>query len=354
MSRTATLGAAGMLSLSGLLAPGFVAHASANPSEVPESSITAIWENDGGWTNPITPTDENYTAAAVVAIQWNSPAVNRLADNLPTIFSEFDASRDRVDSSMGLVGGLQMYTPEDITINAPLFDQHPYAGLGFIGLILQRANRTGKVAVMEHWEVDVATVGPGSQAGKVQTWLHSRFDSEDRPEGWEYQIKDDLGIDLKYLRQWRMVLKQWEGRDLRLEMVPEAAVRIGTQHVDAAGGAMFRLGWRMPDDFGPTRPEYISDFTRPGGSDRLSGYIFIRPRVRLVAHDVAIDGSLFRDSPVEADSEPVVGELQGGVVIQFLRHFELMFASTLLSEQFEEQDGWHDYATISLRGAFAW
>jgi hypothetical protein len=74
----------------------------------------------------------------------------------------------------------------------------------------------------------------------------------------------------------------------------------------------------------------------------------------LVGHDTTIEGSFFRNSPVEQQKETFVGEVQTGVAVQFLKYFELSYSVTYRSEEFEGQNGWDSFAALSLSMVYAW
>lgn len=333
------------------------------PVEVASGAHDALvtrlyWDNDSRYTKPENPSDRHYTAGIGAAVQWQSPETRDLVGALPSLDGEFDPARRETSYSMGAIVSQRYYTPSNLWDSQPIYDDWPYAGWLYGGLIMQRANRIGVVPVFEHFEVDMGTIGPASQTGHIQRWLHARI-GDQVPQGWQYQIKDEFGADFKYLRRWRMTLAQESLTGTPgVEVIPEAGFTAGSMHVNANAGATLRVGWNLPDDFGPDRMNYPGDFTRPLSPTNPLGdmacYFYVRPGGRAVGHDSTIDGSYFHSSPVEQNSEVLVAEIQTGFVIQFFKHFELGYSQTFTSPQFIHQSNWDIYGSITLSYVCTW
>ena len=318
--------------------------------------LTGFYENDSEHLKPNNSTDRHYTGGGALAFQWQSIEVNELVSAIPYFGNEFAPDTLGTSYSLGFVASLQVYTPDDLASHAPIYDDRPYASLAYGGLVIQRANRSADVPVFEHFELDLGTIGRASRGGTTQEWLHQNFSAQ-YPEGWDYQAKDDFGGDFKFLRRWRFDLAS-EGAMPTLQLIPEAGVTAGTMHINASAGATLRYGWYMPDDFGPSRVRYVGDFTRP--LDRrtpgrlLGGYVFLRPGGRVVGHDSTIDGSYFRTSPVELNSQVFVAEIATGVAVQFLHYFEVAYYQTYTSPEFMHSTMWDSYATLMVNAVFTW
>lgn len=318
--------------------------------------LSLYWENDGNFAKPNNSTDRDYSAGTGTAIQWQSPQTTALVGQIPSINNEFSDCAPDTSFSMGVVLSLNIYTPKNITDPNPIYDQHPYAGWTSAGVIFQRANRNAKLPTFEHIEWDIGTIGPSGQSGMAQRTVHRTFGYTD-PQGWDNQIRDEIGADFKYLRRWRVDLagpvnSPW------LQVLPEAGFVLGTMHLNASAGATLRAGWNMPDDFGPGRMRYANDFTRPFGRtnpiENVGAYAFIRTSGHVVAHDSTIQGSYFRSSPVVLDQEVFTAEIQAGAAIEFLKHIELAYSQTYTSPEFIGQNGWDSYGAISLTMVYTW
>jgi len=326
--------------------------------------LTAIFENDGTIAKPNNNTDRHYTAGIGVAVQWQAPWLTELLGGLPSLGGEFDPSHPGVSYSMGLICAMQIYTPEDLTRKDPIYDDRPYAGWSYAGVIAQRASRYADTPVFEHFEFDGGTVGPSGHAGDVQRWVHQRFGYVE-PNGWDNQVRDEVGADFKYLRRYRIdLLTSDRPQGPGVQVLPDAGLVAGTIHSNLNAGAALRAGWNLPNDFGPGSLQLPADYTAPkfgaddfswnGFTRSLSAYAFVRPAGRMVLHDSTIEGSYFRDNLVTQDAQTWVGEVQGGVVISMLRCIELGYSQTYSTREFTRQRGTDSYGSISLRVNYTW
>ncbi len=333
----------------------------AQSDEVPDQTrqddavgLSIFWENDGGFTKGIGPTDQYYTSGSGGALQWKSGATSDLVGMIPSIGGEFARGEGR-SYSAGFVFALTMFTPKDILDPNIRPDDRPYCGWTYGGLMVQRANRQLGTPAMEHFEIDVGAMGPQSRAEDAQKFIHRKFDQARDPEGWQYQTQNEYGVDFKYVRRWRIgLMSPTREHGPGMDLIPDAGFTAGTIHINATAGATLRYGWNLPDDFGPGRLSRPADFTRPLSrtsglqSGDISGYFFIRPGIVLVAHDATYGDSFFYDNQVEVDPNPVVGDFTAGVAVMFLRHCQLTYAQNWFTPEFEGQNSWHSIATVML------
>ena len=320
--------------------------------------LTLFWDNDGAFTKPIGSTDRWYTSGSGAAIQWRGPGTTEMLSWLPSFGGEFDVDRPGVSYAAGVVLSLNIYTPKEIDDPNIRPDDRPYAGWTYGGFIAQRANRAAATPTFEHMEIDAGLIGPSSHAGNIQRSVHRTF-GEAIPQGWQYQVRDEAGVDFKYQRRWRYdVLAESPITGAAMQVIPDAGLTLGTLHTNASGGATLRYGWNTPDDFGPGNMRYAGDFTSTAVEQKFSGtaaYFFVRPGVRVVAHDATLGNSLFRDdNPVAVNPSPLGGEVSGGLAMIFFGHYKLSYAHTVMSPEFDGQNQWQSFASLTLTAAYAW
>lgn len=327
-----------------------------DPRTTPRAiSPTYYWENDGGFAKIYDPTDRHYTAGVGLSLQWQNKWSDDVISAIPSIDDEYASKNPRVTYASGIIGSMRMYTPRNLSDPQPMFDDRPYAGWTYAGLILQRADRTDDTPTMEHFELDFGTMGQRSQAGYIQYSVHNAFDQE-RPLGWANQVQNEYGGDFKYQRHWRMDLDTNTAGKPIAQFIPYADTMLGTIHMNASVGAVLRYGVNLPDDFGPPRQDWPADFTSPlAGQSTDSGiYFFLRPAGRLVLHDATMGKSFFHDNIVEADPYPLVFEIQAGIAMHFTNHVKLTYAQTFDSLEFEGQQQWDSYGSLTLSSEWTW
>ncbi len=320
------------------------------------------WENDGGWAKPIDRTDRHYTAGVGASVALQAPFVDAMLSKVPTIGGEF--APEKTDYAMGLVGSLMIFTPQDIADPAPIFNDRPYAGWLYGGLYFQRANRFAEVPVYESLEADLGILGPSSLAENAQKMIHHYFDYT-KPEGWDNQIRDSVEFDFKYNRRWKFNLWQQDHYVPGLEAMPEVGMTVGSLMDEAHAGGLFRLGWNLPNDFGPGHLSNPADFTEKvtcGCEDWFEGffkkqsfYFFARPYGEVVARNALLEGGTWNhDDPVTVTETPGFFGAEYGLSHRFLKHFQFTYAWTTQSKEFNGQHNWDTWASVQLSFALAW
>ncbi len=295
-------------------------------------------------------TDRDYTNGALVSYIGAAnklPLVGRLARNALFWLDGADVWR----MSYGL--GQNMYTPEDITREAPDPDDRPYAGFlyGSIGISADHREPDGSPKRLDVLSLDIGIVGPGSLAEPAQKLVHDAIGAE-QPNGWGSQLATEPAFTLRYERNWR-ASEDWSLPffDLAGDVTPNVGFALGTTETYAAAGVSFRIGEDLADDYGPPRvrpalgaPGFFEDI------DGFSWYLFAGAQGRAVARDLFIEGNTFRDSP-GVNLEPFQLDLQAGLAIQFNR-FELAFTHVARSPQHTNQSRWNRFGSINVRTRF--
>jgi lipid A 3-O-deacylase len=194
------------------------------------------------------------------------------------------------DIHVGLFLGQNMYTPRDITIVATQPNDRPWAAWLYLGGVAQRArgNRLDTV------EFDLGVVGPAALGEQVQKSWHRLIDVK-QPRGWDNQSPTEPAFMLSYLQKRRF------GNE-NADVILHGGGTLGTVMTQARAGAMVRLGWRM-SGFGPDTIEpggAMLHGTRAQGTKDHAGNawsVFAGMDHRLVAHNIFLDGPVFRDGP---------------------------------------------------------
>lgn len=295
-------------------------------------AVSFYLENDSRFTKPNGNTDRHYTNGGKI-VYLTQPEWEWLKD-----FSEWHFAQEGqpVDTAVGLFLGQNIYTPD--YCDEP-DHRHPedrvYAGWLYTGMFAQRATADK----LDHVEVNAGVIGPSSHARETQDFIHDWINSN-KALGWEEQLDDEFAMDVTYMRQQRFMdgfLKPTEHTDV----IGEYGFTAGSVHRLAQAGLTFRYGYNLAGTFGPGR------LTMPSGISTLrqeskSFYGFIRTSAKAVEYDRFLTG---------LDHEPLVGELQAGLVYQSGR-FEFGYSQTFLTREFEEQHGKDSYGAFTVSMLF--
>ncbi len=316
-----------------LLAPATASAADPLPPDN-QASVSFTLEND-----LFSGTDRYYTNGFTFA--WRSSSydppswLEALTGRGSPFFPEGGTAR------WGLAFGQKIFTPTDTQRRNPDPLDRPYAGwlYGALSLTSYTDRQYGGL------ELQLGVVGPSALGEQVQNNVHD-FMNIDRALGWDFQLKDEPGLNLLAYRMWR---QNWAtGRDgLSVGIVPNVAVSLGNVQTYASAGMLLRFGNALEVDFGPPRirPAIAgSAFYRP---DRRWGwYVFAGAEGRVVGRDIFIEGNTWRESRGQ-DLEPVVGDASAGAV--FVTPWaRLTLAYTARSREFTTQRETAQFGSASI------
>ncbi len=322
--------------------------ATAQGVEVPEDAPSyllnrGVWsvtsENDlfGG-------TDRNYTNGLrierVSPANHVSPVLRWAADQLP--FLDLDRKRLR----QGLALSHAIFTPEDITATMPDPDDRPYAGW----LYMSGTAVASDDHIQDSLQLNLGVVGPSAAGDYVQSQWHDLINYQ-KPMGWDYQLKDEIGIELV---AQRMAL--FDGPSLPFGIETDYGVygggALGNVRTYAGTGLVGRIGWDLESDFGP--PRIRPALTGAGTfspAQAFGGYLFAGVDSRFVFRDMFLDGNAFRDGARVADRNKVVGDIQAGAAVH-ISNVQLAFTYVHRTEEFARQDGAQRFGAVSVSIAY--
>jgi len=288
-------------------------------------------------------TDRYYTSGFTFA--WRSSSYD------PPPWLAFLTARDSLlfpeggEARWGLALGQKIFTPTDIERRNPDPRDRPYAGwlYGALSLTSYTPRQYGGL------ELQVGVVGPSALGEQVQNNVHD-FMNIGRALGWDFQLKDEPGVNLIAYRQWR---QNWatgfEG--MSVGIVPNAAVSLGNVQTYASAGILFRFGNALDVDFGPPRilPAIAgSAFYRP--DSRWGWYAFAGVEGRAVGRDIFIEGNTWRESRGQ-DLEPLVGDASAGAVL-VTPWARLTLTYTARSREFTTQRETAQFGSVSITMRF--
>jgi len=271
--------------------------------------------------------------------EWSYPIINRLP------FVNDSTKYRAVSFSIGQ----NIYTPEDITRRDLIENDRPYAGILYaaVGFHSRQGRRK------DSWEFNIGIVGPHSYAEQAQNTVHDLIDTNEA-EGWDNQLKDELTLGVVCERQWRLIESN-SSRKFGYDLIPHLGARLGNVQIYANGGAEFRIGWNLANDFGtcPIRAgcEINSACRFNAGNPSLGWrrkgiHLFFAIDSRAILRDIFLDGNTFKDSH-SVDKEYFVADLIGGVGIT-LGRFKASYAYVYRTKQFKQQEKEQVFGTLTL------
>ncbi len=301
-------------------------------------SVTLFWDNDGTYPNLIEDTDRFYTSGQgfEVGLSFTPPDPARFAPGWE-------------DPRFGMGFSLKqhIYTASDIEIADPDPDDHPYAGWLSFGFSFQRSDAHRH----DHFGVELGVVGSHAFGEDIQKWVHDEWPDEIEPQGWDTQLANELAVNAAYQRTWRTERAEVSG--FQMDMLPAVRLDAGNVLVRARGQATLRVGWNLPDDFGPASFLGIVDHTARGWADpdnNWSVYAYATVAADAVARNIFLDGNTFADSR-STSHEPLVTRATLGVVARYKR-VQFGWAQTFESVTFRAQPDGQTWGSLVLQARF--
>ena len=251
----------------------------------------------------------------------------------------------------GFALGQNIYTPSDITRPVPDPNDRPYAGwlygrVSFISEVPRHVDRL---------DLDLGVVGPASLAEQTQKFVHRIVPGAQTPRGWDYQLRNELGVVLSYEHVWRDERPTRFG-PFETDFSPHVAVSAGNVLTFAAAGATVRLGGNMPTPVGALVMRPTMSIPYQEGTDRQVGrpafawYVYASAEARAVARNIFLDGNTFRESP-SVDKHPLVGGLQLGLTLRY-GSFGVTYAQNFLTPEHKGQKSFTNYGSVRVSFQF--
>lgn len=253
--------------------------------------------------------------------------------------------------------GQNLYTPVDISIAELQPNDRPYAGwlYGGIGVVSANGAKSGSSdfewSTINYLELDVGMVGPSALGEPTQRLVHKAIDYT-LPEGWDNQLRDEPAFALFFDRQYRGIGELDLGfYSFQYEMTPSFGWSLGTVATHASAGLSFRIGNGLDRDFGAPRIRPAQSGVGYFESANTFGwYLFGGVEGRAVAHNIFLDGNVFKNSH-SVDKEIFVGDLNYGIGLTYA-DWRLVYARTMRTKEFEEQGDPDVFGSITLTKRF--
>lgn len=319
------------------LALGLLLAVPAQAASEPEGAFSLIFENDVFFNS-----DRDYTNGVELAYTTepneNVDSIVSFARSLPLF-----ANHGVVRTNYAI--GQEIFTPQHTALAIPLATERPYAGYLYASLGLLEANPDR----LDQLQVQIGVVGPMALAKEAQFFVHSILDNL-KPKGWHYQLHNEPAFNVYYERSLRIIPRQ-SILGMVLDIEPHIGGAAGTVYDYLNAGAMARLGFNLPDDFGALRIQPAlpgSSYFEPTAG--FSAYIFAGVDGRLMGRNIFLDGNTWRDSP-SVDKDLFVGDLTLGAAVTF-NHLRLAFTHVFRTREYKTQTSSDQFGAVSLSFRF--
>lgn len=267
-----------------------------------------------------------------------------------TPFQRFSGFKDasNISYNHGFALTQLMFTPDDSEPSTPPPGERPYAGVLLLGFSLHAMDEN----VLNTVALSAGMVGPHAYAEEMQDFVHSTF-GVDKFNGWDSQVPDEFLLNLHLGQKRRLLILDYANGVFAMDGFTEMAVDLGNYRTAANIGAVFRLGYNLPIEFSDPRLSPQAYSHKLFQSQRVmespwSVYTLFGVGGSAVAHDVTLDGPLFRSYSSGVDRKPFVGEVFAGFGVRY-SDWEFSYVHTLRSDTYESQDHETSFGSIAIR-----
>ncbi len=239
--------------------------------------------------------------------------------------------------------GQKIYNP--YWSNAPDVKKHdrPFAGYAYLAAGI---NWFGKKNNLIKANVQLGILGPASQAEKVQTAFHNFLNAYYGVKGWEYQVKNELilNLEMAYIKEIINLKKSF----FDIHYLGQA--HLGNFNTNLQTGAIFRLGKLNQI---AQSSLFSSRLGRENNKAPFEIFFVYQPQINLALYDASIQGGLFRSDkgPVTYAIRPLVFQQVLGFYSAYQR-FAFKYLVTFKSREVKSSATPYYYGSISLSYLF--
>ena len=205
--------------------------------------------------------------------------------------------------------GQMIFNPYKYSITDPEQMDRPFAGYLFVKATRSRFLRNGANL---QYSLSVGTIGKSSGAQETQRAYHDLINIY-RVEGWGYQIRDELGINLGAQYAHPITGKLTHGQVVDLHAIGKA--NLGNTFTNATAGFLFRIGMIESADQSVAWNSRLHTST-PKYFHAREFFAFYQPEGMLQLYNATLQGGVFRrrKGPVTTDIQPWIYQHRVGLM----------------------------------------
>ncbi|MFP5081962.1 lipid A deacylase LpxR family protein [Pedobacter sp. JCM 36344] len=236
--------------------------------------------------------------------------------------------------------GQKIYNPISGYAPNPATQDRPFAGYLYAGGGLSWFKLDESVLKVS---AEIGTVGPSSLAEDGQELLHNTVGFYELA-GWEYQIRDEVAINLSVLYTKLIHRLVDNAADISFEGYANA----GTTFSGAGAGILFRAGSINQLFNSSYLNASIGNNVKTKGLVPSEIFFYAKPQLNFVAYDATVQGSIFKNnSPITFDAKPIVFAQQIGFNYSSQR-FTVDFGVIFKTKEIESSARAHQWGAISM------
>ncbi|SEA01390.1 lipid A deacylase LpxR family protein [Pedobacter hartonius] len=236
--------------------------------------------------------------------------------------------------------GQKMFNPYSGYAPDPATQDRPFAGYLYVEGAMNWFYSNESIIKAS---AQIGTTGKNSLGEAGQKLLHRAIGFYDI-EGWDYQIKNELALNLS--GQYSKLLTRIA--DNAVEFSFEGYANLGTTLTGAGAGLLFRTGSLNQLFNSAYTNSVIGNHAKTKALVKREIFFYAKPQLNFVGYDATIQGSLFNNnSPVTFGREPLVFAQQLGVDYSSQR-FTFDFSVLFKTREIKSTARAHQWGSIGL------
>lgn len=236
--------------------------------------------------------------------------------------------------------GQKMYNAQSGAIPSIIYVDRPITAYLFAGGGMEWFYKSENILKIS---AQVGTIGPNALGQEAQEFIH-RITGLYTPEGWEYQLKNELGLNTQVA--YSSLIQR--NKSQNLDLLWHGYANLGTTFTGAGIGFTMRYGKLNQLFQSAYKRSLIGTNNQTPKINQSEFFFFAKPQLEYVAHDASVSGGLFRKDkgPVTYQPKPWVLSQEIGFMLAKNR-FIAQLSYTFKTAEIESNARPHQYGTIS-------
>lgn len=185
---------------------------------------------------------------------------------------------------LGFEAGQKMFNPQSAFIPAAGYVDRPFAGYLYVGSTLQYLYKNESALKLG---LQIGVTGPAALGRQAQELVH-RLLGFYKPQGWQYQIRNNLGVNMSANYDKLFFRKDW------FDVVGNAYGNIGTTFTGAGAGLTLRFGEFNPLYHSVSTSSLVAKNRLVKEAHPREFFFYLKPNINYVAYDATVQGGLFQ------------------------------------------------------------
>ena len=193
--------------------------------------------------------------------------------------------------TLGFEAGQKMYNPQSAFIPAAFYVDRPFAAYLYLGSTLQYLYKNESALKLG---LQLGVTGPAALGQQAQQFVHKLLGFYP-PEGWQYQIRNNIGVNLSGNYDKLFFRTNW------FDLSGNAYANLGTTFTGAGAGLMLRFGAFNPLYHSVSTSGLVAKNRVIKEAHRREFFFYLKPTINYSGYDATVQGGLFGNNATNTE-----------------------------------------------------